>query len=358
MITLDMASFVDLTTLFKSCVKTIRTRNKAMGVTLPPSNIFPTSSAFSQFYARAKDIQTNITSHKNLLNDHRKKYLVDQDQSMTEYERNYMEKVVTTNLRIIEDNVRTLETDIKKSHDETEISKDAQECQLNILVQLKFNFQKINSTFKSMKEQRIKRQKEKDNLFKFQRPSGSKKKPSSTNDDVMKSSHVNSESSKNKKENIASSNTNGEDRISIIDVTDGKPEGNINSNITNDASDYLQEEMSGLLGEISSEERQMLEEENQHLYQELMSNQEEVKQITRQVVELSQMQDLLTENVDIQAHQIEEIQDTIMAATENVRSGNEQVREAMSKDAGFRVWILFFLIVMSFTILFLDWYSS
>lgn len=35
-----------------------------------------------------------------------------------------------------------------------------------------------------------------------------------------------------------------------------------------------------------------------------------------------------------------------------------QVREAMRKDAGFRVWIMFFLIVMSCTILFLDWYNS
>ena len=38
------------------------------------------------------------------------------------------------------------------------------------------------------------------------------------------------------------------------------------------------------------------------------------------------MQDMLTENVDIQAHQISEIHDTIMGATENVREGNEQVR--------------------------------
>jgi len=352
-----MASFVDLTTLFKSCVKTIRTRNKAMGLTLPPSKIFSTSSSFSQLFIKAKDIQTNIASHKNLLNDHRKKYLVDQDQSMTEYERNYLEKVVTTNLRIIEDNVRTLEIDIKKSHDEAQSSKDAQECQLNILAQLKFDFQKINSTFKSMKEHRLKRQKEKDNLFKFQRPVGSKKTPSAT-DDEIKASQMNNDISSNKKEKNAPLIETSEKWMSIDEVTDGKQGVKTTSTITNGATDYLQEEMSGMLGEISSDERQMLEEENRHLYQELMSNQEEVKQITRQVVELSQMQDLLTENVDIQAHQIEEIQDTIMAATENVRGGNEQVREAMSKDAGFRVWILFFLIVMSFTILFLDWYSG
>lgn len=43
------------------------------------------------------------------------------------------------------------------------------------------------------------------------------------------------------------------------------------------------------------------------------------------MVELGQMQNMLTENVDIQAHQIEEIHDTILTATENVREGNEQV---------------------------------
>lgn len=85
---------MDLTNLFKSCVKTIRTRNKAMGVTLPQTKIFPSSpTAFSQFYSKAKDIQSNITSHRNLLDDHRKKYLQIEDQSMSDYERTYMEKV-------------------------------------------------------------------------------------------------------------------------------------------------------------------------------------------------------------------------------------------------------------------------
>lgn len=92
--TVDNTAGVDLTTLFKSCVKTIRTRNKAMGVTLPQTKIFPSApTQFSQFYSRAKDVMSNIASHRNLLKDHRKKYLQDQDQSMSEYERSYMEKV-------------------------------------------------------------------------------------------------------------------------------------------------------------------------------------------------------------------------------------------------------------------------
>lgn len=47
-----------------------------------------------------------------------------------------------------------------------------------------------------------------------------------------------------------------------------------------------------MLGELSSEERQMLEEENAHLYKELMSNQEEVRQITRQVSGEGRMSEL------------------------------------------------------------------
>lgn len=89
--TVDSTAGVDLTTLFKSCVKTIRTRNKAMGVVLPQTKIFP--SAPTQFYSRAKDVMSNIVSHRNLIRDHRKKYLQDQEQSMSEYEKSYMEKV-------------------------------------------------------------------------------------------------------------------------------------------------------------------------------------------------------------------------------------------------------------------------
>ncbi|MPC12845.1 Syntaxin-18 [Portunus trituberculatus] len=96
------------------------------------------------------------------------------------------------------------------------------------------------------------------------------------------------------------------------------------SDVEKKQTSYLEEEVEKMLEELSAEERQMLEEENTHLYKELQSNHEEVRQITRQVVELGQMQDLLSENVDLQTTQIDKIQETIIAATENVKSGNEQ----------------------------------
>lgn len=67
-------------------------------------------------------------------------------------------QVVKTNLRIIDDNIRTLSTDLQG---EQQGSKDAQECQQNIMAILRMNFQEINSTFKHMKELRKKKQKEK-----------------------------------------------------------------------------------------------------------------------------------------------------------------------------------------------------
>ena len=69
-----------------------------------------------------------------------------------------MFQVVKTNLRIIDDNIRTLNTDLQG---EQLGSKDGKECQQNIMAILRMNFQEINSTFKHMKELRKKKQKEK-----------------------------------------------------------------------------------------------------------------------------------------------------------------------------------------------------
>ncbi|KAG0715846.1 Syntaxin-18 [Chionoecetes opilio] len=184
--TVESSTSADLTTLFKSCAKTILTRNKAMGVTLPPSKIFPSApTPTSQLYSRARDVMSNITSHRNLLHDHRKQYLEQQhqDQAMSEYERSYMEKVVQTNLRIIDDNIRTLNTDLQG---EQLGSTDALECLQNIMAILRMNSQEINSTFKHMKEFRKKKQKEKDNLYRLQRPACSKRQTSSRADDPLK----------------------------------------------------------------------------------------------------------------------------------------------------------------------------
>lgn len=94
-----------------------------------------------------------------------------------------------------------------------------------------------------------------------------------------------------------------------------------------------------------------------------------------------------------QETEINSIHQLVVGATENVKEGNEDIREVMTpnagseepvassgafkhcrfmftpftfhmslqaikNNAGFRVWILFFLVMCSFSLLFLDWYDS
>lgn len=110
--------------------------------------------------------------------------------------------------------------------------------------------------------------------------------------------------------------------------------------------------------ELSPEEIQMFEQENQRLVSEMNSLVDEVKQIEGKVVEISRLQEIFAEKVLQQETEIDNIHQLVVGATENVKEGNEDIREAIKNNAGFRVWILFFLVMCSFSLLFLDWYDS
>ena len=83
-----------------------------------------------------------------------------------------------------------------------------------------------------------------------------------------------------------------------------------------------------------------------------------VQQIQSQVVKISELQEVFTDKVLQQKDDIDQIAAHAVAATENVRDGNEELRKAIQRNASIRVYILFFLIVMSFSLLFLDWYND
>lgn len=60
----------------------------------------------------------------------------------------------------------------------------------------------------------------------------------------------------------------------------------------------------------------------------------------------------------LQKSDIDRIANTVVGVTENVKDANDQIREAIQRNAGLRVYILFFLLVMSFSLLFLHWYND
>ena len=75
-------------------------------------------------------------------------------------------------------------------------------------------------------------------------------------------------------------------------------------------------------------------------------------------MKIAELQELLTEKVLEQSRDIERIGSTVIGTTENILDGNQQIREANRNNASLRAYVLFFLVVMSFSLLFLDWYND
>ena len=110
--------------------------------------------------------------------------------------------------------------------------------------------------------------------------------------------------------------------------------------------------------QLSSEDVQMFENENQQLYNELNAITDEINQIESKVVHITELQQMFTEKVLVQDATMESISTTVVGSTENVKEANEQIRQAIQRNANLRVWLLLFLLVMSFTLIFLDWYND
>lgn len=109
---------------------------------------------------------------------------------------------------------------------------------------------------------------------------------------------------------------------------------------------------------LSPEEVQLFERENEKMLEDLMSLKDDVQQIESKVVKIAELQQIFTEKVLQQKDDIELISSNAVGASENIKDGNEEIRKAIQNRASIRVYILFFLLVMAFTLLFLDWYDE
>lgn len=108
---------------------------------------------------------------------------------------------------------------------------------------------------------------------------------------------------------------------------------------------------------ISPQEIQKLAMENSQIHEELVTLNDEIRMINRKVVQISQLQQLFSDKVIEQELELNRVHETALSSSENVREGNDLIRDAMMKNASTRVFILFYIITLGFTILFLDWYN-
>ncbi|VDN20770.1 unnamed protein product, partial [Dibothriocephalus latus] len=108
--------------------------------------------------------------------------------------------------------------------------------------------------------------------------------------------------------------------------------------------------------DLNPNELQALETENAEMYLRLVSEQSEVQQLGTSLSEIGRLQSIITESLVEQAEKAERIGEQIVGSTELIREANEKLREAIDRTKGVRFWILFFMLVLTFSLHFLDWY--
>ncbi|XP_062874834.1 syntaxin-18 isoform X2 [Trichomycterus rosablanca] len=328
---------VDITALYKASVRTVKTRNKALGLGLS-SALGAAGAAENQredplrrtrtklnnsglFSTKAKEVISNITKLKDFLLQHRKDYvnagsLLSSDVSrMTDCERDQIDQDAQIFMRTCSDAIRQLRTEEKSV-----ISVQVKEHRGAVLDMIEVYLKAVCKLYSEQRAIRVKRVVDKKRLSRLE-PEQKSKVEKTHSEDAEKQQEENTEKL----------------------VCDG-------------GVDLFED--SRVEDELSAEELQMFEQENQRLVSEMNSLVDEVRQIEGKVVEISRLQEIFAEKVLQQETEIDNIHQLVVGATENVKEGNEDIREAIKNNAGFRVWILFFLVMCSFSLLFLDWYDS
>ncbi|XP_044480180.1 syntaxin-81-like isoform X2 [Mangifera indica] len=109
--------------------------------------------------------------------------------------------------------------------------------------------------------------------------------------------------------------------------------------------------------ESLSVQQQLLDDETRALQVELSSLLDAVQQTETKMVEMSALNHLMSTHVLQQAQQIEVLYDQAVEATKNVELGNKELSQAIQRNSSSRTFLLLFLFVLTFSILFLDWYN-
>ncbi|KAL6526824.1 Syntaxin-81 [Orobanche gracilis] len=104
-------------------------------------------------------------------------------------------------------------------------------------------------------------------------------------------------------------------------------------------------------------QQQLLDDETRALQVELGSMLDAVQVTETKMVEMSALNHLMSTHVLQQAQRIEYLYEQAVEATNNVELGNKELSQAIQRNSSSRTFLLLFLFVLTFSIIFLDWYS-
>uniref|UniRef100_A0A182NZM1 Syntaxin-18 n=1 Tax=Anopheles epiroticus TaxID=199890 RepID=A0A182NZM1_9DIPT len=338
---------MDITSLFKASVKTVRLKLPPQSIAQPDKNrILQRKKPTPEVWGRAKTLKQQVTLLRNFLVENRAAYmqlaehLKNSAPQMTNEERDLIDRETEKTLA----DAATLIASLKHECAELTVNKQVKEF-LNLVVDSLFEYANgIRKIAQEQKQFRQKRQIETLHYIKLQ--------PKMKTDPYTKPL----ETVALDKEDPAPANTKRsvDNLDSSRNTTDKTITQTMEEDMQQDSSMYEEYESN----DLSPEDIQMFESENIQLYNELKGLSEEVEQIQRNVADITQLQDIFTEKITLQNTDIDRIATNVIGTTENMNDANEQIKQAIQRNAGLRVWVLFFFIVMSFTLLFLDWYND
>jgi len=320
---------MDVSSLFKASVKAVNLRNRDLGTPAAQSQPRRARSK-STFCVKTHTVVVQISKLREFLLENRKAYLnfsnyLSAAPHMTDAERDEIDLGAQRIMSICSQLVKDLKREIAASTEITQQNIEHREIMLLLIEDYLKNVCKIYSEQKAM---RVKKAMEMRRISRLQAD-----QPSAT---VTKRSALNAIDPAD--DNDTKNGSNESSPMKIQEIND-------------DVNMMTYEE------ELSAEDIQMFESENEQLYNELNTMTEEVKQIESKVVHIAELQEIFTEKVLDQDKDLDRLMTTVVGSTENVKEANEQIRQAIQRNAGLRVWILFFLLVISFSLLFLDWYN-
>ncbi|XP_057523117.1 syntaxin-81 [Amaranthus tricolor] len=104
-------------------------------------------------------------------------------------------------------------------------------------------------------------------------------------------------------------------------------------------------------------QEQLLDDDTRALQVELSNLLDAAQETETKMVEMSALNHLMSTHVLQQAQQIEYLYDQAVEATKNVELGNKELTQAIQRNSSSRTFLLLFLIVLTLSVLFLDWYN-
>lgn len=327
----------DVTNVFKATVKALKSKNKALSEINNEEMTTPTKAKRekSDFEIKAKELVKTISKLRDFLLQHRKEYvgsgslLSIKGTGLSEAERDQIDNDAQEIMKTCKQTILMFRVEAHRQKALPQVK----EHRNSVMILIEAYLKAICKIYSEQKAVRVKRVVDKKRISKLE---PERKHDQFTRSQLKKDLGINIKLNSDKGNIIPENDKQQAAKVALEEVPV----------VENDED------------QITAEEAQMFELENKTLYEEMNSMVQEVRQIEGQVVEIAKLQEIFTEKILEQDVQINNISNSVVGTTENIKDANDEIREAIRKKAEFRVWILFFLLVCSCSLLFLDWYND